>query len=242
MVPLSLAGCDGPLSTLAPAGPVARDIAGLWWGMLAVGALLTVVVLVFVALAFGSPRSLRSGVWTHGLGLGLSAVVLVPALAAGLWVGERILPRDDGAPEVGVHAHQWHWTFTHPGPDGPVVLRDRLILPAGRPVDMRISSADVIHSFWVPQLGGKMDAIPGRENLLRIMADTPGQLAGQCAEFCGLGHAHMRFEVDVVAAEHWAETLRAAGDRTGAPAQDAPPVSASPMDAIPQEGTDDRGF
>lgn len=210
-VPLALAGCEGPLSTLAPAGPVAREIAGLWWAMLTGAGVLTGLVLVLLALSFGRPRSVAPRLWTHGLGLGLSALVLVPLLGAALWVGERILPRADGAPEVAVHAEQWHWTFTHPGPDGPVALRDRLILPAGRPVDMRITSGDVIHSFWVPRLGGKMDAIPGRANVIRVEADAPGRLIGQCAEFCGLGHAAMRFEVEVVAEADWDAALRAAG-------------------------------
>ncbi|MGY6634859.1 MAG: hypothetical protein ACXIU8_14120 [Alkalilacustris sp.] len=98
-----------------------------------------------------------------------------------------------------------------PGPDGPVALCDRLILPAGRPVDMRITSGDVIHSFWVPRLGGKMDAIPGRANVIRVKAHAPGLLIGQCAEFCGLGHAAMRFEVEVVAEADRNAALRAAG-------------------------------
>ena len=211
-VPLALAGCEGPLSALSPAGPAARDIAGLWWTMLAGAGALTALVLVLLAMAFGPPRQITPTRWTHGLGMGLSAVVLIPLLGAGLWVGERILPRDDGALAVRVHAVQWHWEFTHDGPDGPVETRDRLILPAGQPVDMVITSADVIHSLWVPQLGGKMDAIPGRTNRLRLQADAPGLLVGQCAEFCGAGHAIMRFEVLVVAPEDFEAALaQAAG-------------------------------
>lgn len=209
-LPLALAGCDAPLSTLAPAGPVARDIAWLWWALLGGAAVLTLLVLVLLAMAFGPPRKVAARRWTHGLGLGLSLPVLAVTLAAGLWVGERVLPRDDGALAIEVHAVQWNWAFTAPGPDGPVTTRDRLILPAGEPVDLIITSEDVIHSFWVPQLGGKMDAIPGRANRLRLQADAPGTLAGQCAEFCGLGHAVMRFEVEVVAPEDWADALRAA--------------------------------
>ena len=182
--------------------------------MLAGAGVLTALVLGLLAMAFGPPRRVREGRWTLGLGLGLSAAVLIPLLAAGLWVGERILPRDDGALQVRVHAVQWHWEFTHEGENGPVETRDRLILPAGQPVDMVITSADVIHSFWVPQLGGKMDAIPGRTNRLRLQADAPGRLRGQCAEFCGLGHAAMRFEVLVVAPEDFEAALaEAAGER-----------------------------
>jgi cytochrome c oxidase subunit 2/cytochrome aa3-600 menaquinol oxidase subunit 2 len=127
--------------------------------------------------------------------------------AAGVWVGERILPRDDGAVEIRAHAFQWGFRFTHPGPDGAVETVDLLILPAGQPVDMVITSEDVIHSFWVPQLAGKMDAIPGHTNRLRLQADAPGRHGGLCAEFCGLGHGVMQFEVLVVSAEDWGAAL-----------------------------------
>ena len=180
--------------------------------MLAGATVLTLLVLVLLAMAFGPPRATSARRWTYGLGLGLSLPVLGAILAAGLWVGERILPREDGALTIKAHAVQWHWEFTQPGPDGPVETRDRVIIPAGQPVDVLITSADVIHSFWVPQLGGKMDAIPGRENRLRLQADSPGVLAGQCAEFCGLGHGVMRFEVEVVAPEDWPDAVLGEGE------------------------------
>ncbi len=214
MVPVVLAGCSGPLSTLDPAGAAAREIAWLWWAMLSGAAVLTALVLVLLAMGFGPPRKLRPRRWTHGLGLGLSAGVLIPLLGAGLWVGERVLPRDDGALSVQVRAVQWHWEFTQPGPDGPLVTRDVVVIPAGQPVDFEITSADVIHAFWVPQLGGKMDAVPGRTNRLRLQADEPGLLHGQCAEFCGLGHAAMRFEVLVVPPESFEEALAEAAGGT----------------------------
>ena len=206
-VPFLLASCGGSLSTLLPEGPVARDIAWLWWTLLAGSAVLTALVLVLLAMSFGPPRDVPARRWTHGLGLGLSMAVLSVTLAGGLWVGERILPRDDGAIEVQAHAWQWGWEFTQPGPDGPVVTQDVLFIPAGQPVDVLITSEDVIHSFWVPQLAGKTDAIPGRTNRLRLQADRPGVLGGLCAEFCGIGHAAMRFEVQVVAAEDWPAAL-----------------------------------
>ena len=192
----ALAGCSGPLSSLQPAGPVAADIAWLWWAMLAGSVVITLFVLVLLALGFGTPRQVRGRLWTHGLGLGFSLVVLSAVLGAGLWVGERILPRDDGAVVVEAHAVQWFWRFTHEDAAGNrVESADQLHIPAGVPVDVLITSEDVIHSFWVPQLAGKMDAIPGRTNRLRIIADVPGQYAGLCAEFCGLHHAGMRFDV-----------------------------------------------
>lgn len=193
---LFLMGCDGDLSTLAPAGPVAFDIALLWWIMLAGSAAITLLMIVLIALSLGRPRATSGSFWTHGMGLIFSLVILTSLLAVGLWVGERIVPRDDGAVTVQAHARQWGWTFTHEGPDGVTVETDDLLhIPAGQPVDVLITSEDVIHAFWVPQLAGKMDAIPGRTNRARLQADEPGQYEGLCAEFCGLGHARMRFSV-----------------------------------------------
>jgi cytochrome c oxidase subunit II len=85
-------------------------------------------------------------------------------------------PAEGAALEIHVTAHQWRWEVQYPEAD--IRLVDELHIPAGRPVDMHLSSADVIHSFWVPRLGGKLDAIPGRTNVLRLQADTPGSLPG----------------------------------------------------------------
>jgi cytochrome c oxidase subunit II len=204
-----LAGCGGPLSTLAPAGPVAQDIAWLWWVMLGGAFVLLLMVMVLVALAFGPPRQVSERRWTLAMGVWFPLTVLTALLGTGLWVGERILPRGDSAVQVQAHAVQWGWEFTQPGPDGPVITHNLLHIPAGQPVDVLITSADVIHSFWVPQLGGKMDAIPGRVNRLRLQADEPGLLHGLCAEFCGTGHAFMRFDVRVVPAGDWPAALSA---------------------------------
>lgn len=162
--------------------------------MLAGAAALTLMVLMLVALAFGRPREVPEQRWTFGMGVWFSLAVLTLTLCAALWVGERILPHG-AALEVRAHARQWVWTFTHPGRDGPAVEEGVLHIPAGQPVDVLITATDVIHSFWVPRLGGKMDAIPGRQNRLRIEASRPGTYEGLCAEFCGLEHAAMRFEV-----------------------------------------------
>lgn len=222
-----LGGCDGTVSALSPAGPVARDIAWLWWGFAGASFLLTLMVVVLVAMAFGAPRVVNERRWTFGMGLWFSLAVLSVTFAAGIWVGERILPRDDGAVEIRAHAFQWGFEFTHPGADGPVETVDLLILPAGEPVDMIITSEDVIHSFWVPQLAGKMDAVPGHTNRLRLQADASGRLNGLCAEFCGTGHTAMQFEVLVVPAEDWDTAL---ADPDAAMAEVAP---------FEQEATDD---
>ena len=195
-VPL-LAACEGGLSTLAPSGPAAREIALLWWAMLIGSGLITALVLGLLMAAVrndGARRSERRWIW--GWGLGFTGAVLVVLLGVSLWIGERMLARADDALRVGAHAAQWEWRFTQPGPDGqPVQTADTLYIPAGESFDVEITAEDVIHSFWVPQLGGKMDAIPGHRNLHRLRADRPGIYEGLCAEFCGIGHSVMRFTV-----------------------------------------------
>lgn len=194
-----LAGCSGSLSTLAPQGPAAAAIAKLWWAMLAGAGLLTALVLLLVWIGFRAPSPRQPGerFWIHGMGLGFSLAILVAVVGAGIRVGERLQPRP--MPEVvrvEAIARQWEWRFRQPGHDGGMIeTRGRLHIPAGRPVDVVITSEDVIHSFWVPRLAGKMDALPGRANLLRIEADAPGTYYGISAEFSGTGYAGMRFEV-----------------------------------------------
>ena len=205
-----LSACGGPLSTLAPSGPAAQQIATLWWVMLAGSAAITLLVGVLVAMAMRRPgmrdhdaethdpalQERRARLWIRGWGLIFTLSVLTALLAFALFTGERMLARDDGTPRVSAEARQWEWRFTQPGPDGlPVRTRGALYVPAGQPFDIAITAEDVIHSFWVPQLGGKMDAIPGHENLHRLRADRPGIYEGLCAEFCGLGHSGMRFVV-----------------------------------------------
>jgi len=80
-------------------------------------------------------------------------------------------------------------------PEQCIRLHNELHIPANTPVDIYVTSSDVIHSFWVPRLAGKIDAIPGHTSVLRLEADEPGDYRGQCAEFCGRGHAHMQFRV-----------------------------------------------
>lgn len=202
-VPL-LSGCAGPLSTLDPAGPSADLVAGLWWIMLTGAGLITLLVFGLIVLAWRrtghtvSDEAPQEKVWILGLGIGFTLTVLVALVGYGLWLGERLLTRDDGTFRVTAHARQWGWEFTQPGPDAtPITTTGVLYVPAGQPFDIDITSSDVIHSFWVPRLGGKLDAVPGRINRARLSADAPGTYEGLCAEFCGLGHATMRFNVVV---------------------------------------------
>jgi len=194
--------------------------ADLWWGMVAVSALvLLAVVGLWLRALYRTPREQDEATlrrigrrWIIGGGIILPSVSIAVLLAFGIPLGHRMLPLPvTGAQplRIEVTGHQWHWQFRYP--DHGIDSRDRLVIPAGRAIDFHVGSADVIHSFWIPRLGGKIDAIPGRTNVLRLRADQPGQLRGQCAEFCGAGHAHMAFAVvvlDAAAFDAWLEAHR----------------------------------
>ncbi|WP_245190890.1 cytochrome c oxidase subunit II [Jannaschia formosa] len=194
---------------LDPAGPAAETIARLWWIMLAGGGAIFVLVMALLLLAFresgaeAGAGARRERVWILGLGLGFPLTVLAALLASALWVGERLLPRP--APEVvgvGAVARQWDWRFTYDDAPGRVT-RGVLHIPAGRPVDVRITTEDVIHSFWAPRLAGKIDAIPGHVNVLRLEAWAPGDYAGASSEYNGPGYLGHGFIVRAHDPEAW---------------------------------------
>lgn len=171
--------------------------------MLTGAAAIFLFVMVLLVLAFrrggGTPGpeadTRRERFWIQGLGLGFSLTILTALTAYGLSVGERLLPRP--GPEVVIvraEGRQWTWSFSYADVPGHAT-EDILHIPAGRPVDVEITSADVIHSFWVPRLAGKLDAIPGHVNVLRIEAGAPGDYAGVSAEFNGRGYTRHRFTV-----------------------------------------------
>ena len=193
-----LAGCNGPQSVLNPAGPSAHAVARLWWGMFGFSALvLMVIVALWLYAMWRKPKPLTDNEarrlslrWIAGGGIALPVVSLTVLLGFGIPMGYRMLPLPLAGQtplRIDVTGHQWWWEIRYP--DAGIVLKNELHLPAGVPVDIHVTSADVIHSFWVPRLAGKLDMIPGRTNILRLQADAPGHFRGQCAEFCGTGHA-----------------------------------------------------
>ncbi len=198
-----LAGCtDGPLSALAPAGEAASEIAWITWVMM-IGTLVLMAIMSALGLyaVYGRTRG-RGGPSSRAIigwgGVMIPALVLVLLLVYGVRTGDSMLPVGEEPMEIRVTGHQWWWQFEYPGADGETFYTaNELHLPVGRPVDIRVESADVIHSFWVPVLGGKVDAIPGRSNQIRLRPDRVGPYRGQCAEFCGTQHAHMGFHVEV---------------------------------------------
>jgi cytochrome c oxidase subunit 2 len=224
---LLVAGCSGPLSTLDPAGPSAAVIANFFWVMVAGSFVLFALVMALFAMVYLRPgwgAGLSGYRWIVYGGLGLPALVLPPLAGYSLWVGERILPTPErDAVRIEAIGRMWFWTFRYPDHGGHETI-DVIHLPAGEPVEIFLTSEDVIHSFWIPRVAPKRDNIPGHINIMRIQADTPGILEGQCAEFCGLAHADMRFEVRV----HPPEEMEAAILETpqGFPARtpDEPPL------------------
>jgi cytochrome c oxidase subunit 2 len=204
-----LAGCGGPQSILDPAGPSARLAATLWWGMFALFALvLAVVVTLWLYAVHGRrkiPRRENGRAWIIGGGVLLPLLSVAAILAFGIPAGHRMGVFHERDPlVVEVTGHQWWWQVRYPG--AAVETANQLVIPAGRPIHIHAGSGDVIHSFWVPRLGGKIDMIPGRRNVIQIEADRPGVYRGQCAEFCGAQHARMVLVVealDAEAFEHW---------------------------------------
>ena len=195
-------GCRGVQSALDPAGPAAATIAHTWW-LMAIGATL-VLALVLALLWYTLARRQGGGEFRHGTrvivlgGLALPTAVLIALLVYGTDAGRRVMAMDEAVDlVVEVEGRQWFWTFHYLDDGGGRVATtvNTLALPRGRMVEFRVSSVDVIHSFWIPRLGGKIDAIPGRTNMIRLRADLEGRMRGQCAEFCGLQHARMAFDV-----------------------------------------------
>jgi cytochrome c oxidase subunit 2 len=194
----------GAAGSFAPKGPVARVMEDLWWFMLWLGVAVFAVFLVLLVLAVVRRRvdepgdedtgTARHGGWLVLGGVALPTVVIVVVFAATI-AAMRVVPSEapTDALEVTVVGHQWWWEVHYP--DQGVTTANEIHIPAGRPVAFTLTSDDVIHSFWVPELGGKIDLLPERENTLVLEADAPGEFRGSCAEFCGLQHARMRLLV-----------------------------------------------
>jgi cytochrome c oxidase subunit 2 len=230
---LSACASDAPQDTLEPAGPIARKIDNL------VNPVFIVAAVVFVLVEFGilylvlkfrqrkddDPDELPGQ--AHGntkLEIGWT---VLPALLLGFVSFATLATlfdindtKDDGL-TVQVTGQQWWWEFTYDSDgdgeftDEDVLTANDLVIPAGQNVDLEVTSRDVIHSFWIPKLNGKKDAVPGRRHPLMINADEPGTYVGQCTEYCGLSHAYMRQRVVALPPdefEAWLEDQQAEAD------------------------------
>jgi cytochrome c oxidase subunit II len=196
-----LAACaeNAPQDTLEPQGPIARQIDELMDPVFIVAGVVFVLVqgLIIVAMMkFRSkpdspePKQIHGNTrlevgWTLAPALILLAVA-VPTIATIFDLGRR----PDNPVSVTVIGHQFWWEYRYD--DLGVVTANELRMPVGRPVELTLNSDDVIHSYWIPPLGGKSDVVPGRSNRMHLIAEEPGEYLGQCAEFCGDSHANMR--------------------------------------------------
>lgn len=219
---LALAACQGETSTLDPAGPRAARIAQLAWIMTGLGA--AVYVGVLAALFFALRRSAGRPILAAPgeTRLIVAGGILLPAVVIPLlWVltlrdvAANLEPPTEPALTVEITGRQWWYEVRYP--ERGVTLEGEMRIPAGVPVRIRVTSTDVIHSFWVPRLGGKIDMIPGRTNEYWIQADEPGVYPAVCSEFCGLWHARMRMDVTAMEPDAFQEWLTRAATRGCAP-------------------------
>jgi cytochrome c oxidase subunit 2 len=201
-----LGGCAGWQSALDPHGVQAEALARLIRTVIAVCTvvwlLVTAVLLraiwrrrperIFASVDAATERRTRQVVT---IAMAATLLVVVALTAVSFLATRRITGDDPHALVVQVRAWQWWWEVTYPDvqPDHRIVTANEIHIPVGRPVRLELAAADVIHSFWVPNLAGKQDMIPGRDNTLSFTARSAGVYRGQCAEFCGLQHAHMAF-------------------------------------------------
>jgi cytochrome c oxidase subunit II len=221
-----LTGCSGVQSTLEPAGREGERIAHLFWWMTGVSLFIWIGVIGLTLYATrcspGSQRE-RQARWLIYAGAGIPTVVLTFLLAYGLSMfPETVAPAPTDALRIKVTGEQWWWRVRYEPRDGQAFdLANEVRLPAGAPVEFTLESRDVIHSFWIPALGGKMDMIPGRVNRLVLHPTKIGQYRGTCAEYCGTSHANMAFVVKVTSAadfEDWlASQSRPQTAQAGAP-------------------------
>jgi cytochrome c oxidase subunit 2 len=215
----ALVGCQTgasagtPMSVLRAASDKARSVLDLSWGLIAICLIVVVAIggLIVVALA-RQPRHRFGpggpGIWPVArppggvswiyVGIGLTSVTLLGSLIWSMVVLAHVAspPAKPGV-TVDITAHQWWWQvhYDHPMPWRQFTTANEIHIPVGVPVRIRLHSADVIHSFWVPALSGKTDVIPGQVNETWIESNEPGAYRGQCAEYCGVQHAHMAFSV-----------------------------------------------
>jgi cytochrome c oxidase subunit 2 len=220
---LTACGQDLPQDTFDPHGSVARQLDRLINPVFLIAALVFVLVeglIVYVVIKFRrrsedeAPRQVEGNIkaeigWTIAPGVLLA---IIGILTIGTIFDINTRPGGD-ALQVKVTGHQWWWEYEYKAES--IVTANELHIPTGRKVDIELTSDDVIHSFWVPKLAGKLDAVPGRTNRMVIDAFEPGTYFGQCAEFCNISHANMRLTVVAHSPADFAQWVR---DNTNGPA------------------------
>lgn len=197
-------------STFDPKGPVADAQLNIFWWILAGGAIVFVLVeaaLVYMIFKFRMKNEDDVPQQTHGnntlevtwtvIPVILLAIIMIPTIQVLFYSSNAPAEAKD---EYTLEAigHQWWFEFRYPNPANPeeeIVTANEVYIPVGEPVKINLESVDVIHSFWVPKLAGKVDMVPSEGNHMWFQADEPGEYFGQCAEYCGTSHANMKFKV-----------------------------------------------
>lgn len=209
MLPL-LAGCSGWQSALDPKGPAADELARLIWLFTLLCAVVWLLVMIVLGIALlrrrqsrPEPLAIDAGAdrrnrWIVSFAVAVTVFVLVGLTLLSFFADRTLAGIGmQAAVTIRVTGHQWWWEvrYEDPWPGRIVTSANEIHVPVGEPIQLILESTDVIHSLWVPNLAGKLDLIPGHENVLRFVAAEPGSYRGQCAEFCGAQHAHMAIVV-----------------------------------------------
>jgi cytochrome c oxidase subunit 2 len=201
-----LASCSpNTPSIFDPHSLEAGRIANLSWLMFGIAALVFVVITVLLLLVvirarrselaadISSKTDRRTIIWILIGGAVIPVAVLFIVMVLSVVTDKANAASDNGTLTIEVVGHRWWWEIHYP--DRNITTANEIHIPVNQPVVLRVTSADVIHSLWIPQLNGKFDMIPGQTNSIAIQATTVGSYRGECAEFCGLQHAHMAFIV-----------------------------------------------
>lgn len=222
------AACGGSQNMLAPGGPAARRLADVGWLVLITFSAISVVMWLLILWLAVRRRGtlLEHAPWDAGGGMRWVTIggFTIPTLILAVFFVVTLqtmsaFPMGDNElhappPMLRVIGHQWWWELQYVigGETQRVVAANEIHIPAGQPVDIELQTADVIHSFWVPELHGKVDLLPGQRNRIRVQADRPQLFRGECAEFCGPQHANMILVVQADAPadfEQWLAHQRA---------------------------------
>jgi cytochrome c oxidase subunit 2 len=241
---------DGSMNYMRSFGPAADPVLRLNWGLMTISIAVCVIISALVLLAIFRKRPplqadadgrlpvgpARGGMAWLYVGVGISTVVLFgSAIWTILTLSAVAVPRSAATLTLEVTGHQWWWEVKYLSdvPTQAFTTANEIHIPVGEPIRIRLVGGDVIHSFWIPQLVGKTDMIPGQSNTTWLQADKAGSYRGQCGEYCGVQHAHMAMHViaeDKARFEAWRREQLADADR----AESAAMVAAPPAPAVPQ--------
>jgi cytochrome c oxidase subunit 2 len=224
----TLSACDGPQSSLVPAGRDARVIAQLFWWMAGGSALIWLMAIALWAYAARRAPDGRERRWARWWVIGGGAIFPTLALTALLIHGLRLLPpllahgQNGRGLRVHVMGEQWWWRVRYELPGGRgFELANELRVPVHERTSLLLEARDVIHSFWIPSLAGKTDMIPGRRTRAALEPTRTGTFLGACAEYCGSAHAQMRLHVVVLEPRAFEDWLRLQRAPARSPAQEA---------------------